>query len=154
MASLGQDERLANRRSTDVRRIFLAIIILGLAGLAWIRLAPSDPAVWNVDPMVTADQDLASGVRRRVEAAEDGFLRLNGIILATPRTELLAGGPEDGRATYITRSLWMGFPDYTTVQMDEGQLEIFGRQRFGTSDMGVNRKRVDGWLEDLNAAEG
>ncbi|MFW2543484.1 DUF1499 domain-containing protein [Primorskyibacter sp. 2E107] len=134
--------------------VFFAILILAVGGLAWIRFAPSDPAVWNVDPMVTADQDLASGVRRRIDAEEGRFVRLNGIILATPRTELLAGGPEAGRATYVTRSLWMGFPDYTTVQQSEDQLEIFARQRFGTSDMGVNRKRVDGWLQALRAAEG
>ncbi|WP_425101216.1 DUF1499 domain-containing protein [Tropicibacter sp. S64] len=147
-------EDIGESRSTHVRMIFFAILILVIGGLAWIRFAPSDPAVWNVDPMVTADQDLASGVRRRIEADEGRFARLNGIILATPRTEVLAGGPEDGRATYVTRSLWMGFPDYTTVQESDGQIEIFARQRFGTSDLGVNRARVDGWLEELRAAEG
>ena len=128
------------------------IVILGIVGgIAWIRLAPSDPAVWNVDPMVSADQDLASGVRRRVSGGPETFATLDRIILATPRTELLAGSVADGRITYITRSRWMAFPDYTTVQLDEDQLEIYARQRFGQSDMGVNRARVDGWLGQLEA---
>ncbi|MBP0481024.1 DUF1499 domain-containing protein [Sagittula salina] len=135
-----------------MRKIFYLIVLLGIGGLAFIRLGPSDPAVWHVDPKVTADQDLASGVRRRVPAQSGDFVRLNGIILATPRTELLAGNVEDGFATFVTRSLWMGFPDYTTVRESDGVLEIWGRQRFGTSDMGVNRARVDGWLDALKAA--
>ncbi|MFZ7090392.1 DUF1499 domain-containing protein [Primorskyibacter sp. 2E233] len=129
--------------------IFFAILLLVIGALAWIRFAPSDPAVWNVDPMVTADQDLTSGVRRRIPASEGTFARLNGIILATPRTEVLAGSPEEGRVTYVTRSLWMGFPDYTTVQQNDGLLEIWARLRFGQSDMGVNQARVEGWLARL-----
>ncbi|WGW02483.1 DUF1499 domain-containing protein [Tropicibacter oceani] len=133
--------------------IFLTILFVAIGLLAWIRLAPSDPAVWHVDPMVTADQDLAGGVRRRIPATEGAFEQLNGIILATPRTDVLAGTPAEGRVTYVTRSQWMGFPDYTTVQQNDGQLEIWGRLRFGTTDMGVNRARVDGWLEQLRAAQ-
>lgn len=129
--------------------ILTLLIILAVAGLAWIRLAPSDPAVWHVDPMVTADQDLAGGVRRRIDGAADQFDALHAIILATPRTELLAGGPEEGRATYITRSQWFGFPDYTTVEADGGDLTLWARLRFGQSDMGVNRARVEGWLDAL-----
>ena len=133
--------------------IFLAILILAVGVLAWIRFAPSDPANWHVDPKVTADQDLADGVRRRVPAGQDRFERLHAIILATPRTEILAGSPAEGRVTYITRSLWMGFPDYTTVQQNDGFLEIWGRQRFGQSDLGVNAARVDGWLDQLRATQ-
>ncbi|WP_417721182.1 DUF1499 domain-containing protein [Salipiger sp.] len=131
---------------------FWLIVLVVVAGLAWIRLAPSDPEVWNVDPKVTADQDLASGVRRRIPGGEDSFEALHRIVLETPRTEVLAGSPGDGRVTYITRSLWMGFPDYTTVQQGEGSLELYARQRFGTSDMGVNKTRVDDWLSRLSAA--
>lgn len=131
--------------------IFTFVLLLAVAGLAWIRLAPSDPATWHVDPMVTADQDFASGVRRRIDGAAGQFGTLHGIILATPRTELLAGGPDEGRATYVTRSRWMGFPDYTTVQAEGADLELFARLRFGQSDMGVNRERVEQWLSALRA---
>ncbi len=125
---------------------FFAILIAVLVVLGWIRFAPSEVVDWHVDPQVSADQDLTNGVRRRVQSDDGGFERLHDLILATPRTVLLAGGPEDGHATYITRSLGFGFPDYTTVQENGEVLEIWGRLRFGRSDMGVNKARVDGWL--------
>jgi hypothetical protein len=134
--------------------ILILVILLVVAGLAWIRLAPSDPAVWHVDPRVTADQDLSGGVRRRIDGGADQFDALHAIILATPRTELLAGSPDAGRATYVTRSRWMGFPDYTTVQANGADLELWARLRFGQSDLGVNKARVEGWLAELQAGQG
>lgn len=129
--------------------IFWAVVLIVVGGLAWIRLAPSDPDVWHVDPKVTSDQDLAGGVRRRILAVDGTFAVLDRIILATPRTEVLAGSVEEGKVTYVTRSKWMGFPDYTTVMKNENVLELFARLRFGQSDLGVNKARVDGWLDRL-----
>ena len=137
-----------------MRLIFWIIILVVVGGLAWIRLAPSDPATWNVDPQVAADQDLASGVRRSTSGNDALYAALHRIILETPRTEVLAGSPGEGRVTYITRSQWMGFPDYTTTQLEDGRIEIYGRQRFGQSDMGTNRTRVDAWLSQLTAERG
>ncbi|MBR9836798.1 MAG: DUF1499 domain-containing protein [Rhodobacteraceae bacterium] len=136
-----------------MRLIFWLVVLVAIGGIAWIRLAPSDPAVWHVDPKVTADQDLAAGVRRRIPGNESRFESLHRIILETPRTEVLAGSPGEGRVTYITRSQWMGFPDYTTVQLDETNLELFARLRFGTTDSGVNKARVESWLQQLQATD-
>ncbi len=122
--------------------------------MAWIRFAPSDPADWHVDPQVTADQDLAAGVRRRIPAGATKFDRLHAIILETPRTEVLAGSLGDGQVTYVTRSKWMGFPDYTTVRENDDVLELWARSRFGQSDLGVNRARVEDWLQRLGGDEG
>ena len=129
------------------------LIVIGIvAGLGWIRLAPSDAARWHVDPMVTANQDLVDGVRRRVEDTDGAvFEALHRIILETPRTEVLAGSLQGGSVTYVTRSQWMGFPDYTTVSLVDDHLEIWARLRFGKSDLGVNKARVDGWLAQLAA---
>lgn len=135
-----------------MRMFFWAVILLVVGGLAWIRLAPSDPAVWHVDPKVTADQDLADGVRRRIPAQDGTFEALDRIILATPRTEVLEGSVEAGKRTYVTRSQWMGFPDYTTVMQNEDVLELHARLRFGQSDLGVNKTRVDGWLAQLETS--
>jgi len=51
--------------------------------------------------------------------------------------------------TYVTRSRVFGFPDYTTVRQAGPQLEIYGRLRFGRSDLGVNAARIDGWLQSF-----
>ena len=128
---------------------FWLIIAVVIGGLAYIRLAPSDPSVWKTDPQVLSDQDLRDGVRRRFEGDEEMMARLERIILSSPRTDKLAGSVEEGRVTYITRSKWMGFPDYTTVQLVDGDIELYARLRFGRSDLGVNKARVDGWLATL-----
>ncbi|WP_368373299.1 DUF1499 domain-containing protein [Roseovarius sp. THAF27] len=75
--------------------------------------------------------------------------RLDAIIRDTPRTTVLAGSVDEGMITYITRSALWGFPDYTTVARQGGQIVLYGRLRFGKSDMGVNAKRLDGWLARL-----
>ena len=132
---------------------FWAVVLLILGGAAWIRFAPSDPTVWHVDPKVTADQDLADGVRRRIPSQDGTFEALDRIILATPRTEVLEGSVEAGKRTYVTRSQWMGFPDYTTVMQNEDVLELHARLRFGQSDLGGNKARVEDWLAQLASAE-
>lgn len=133
---------------------FWIIILIVVAGLAWIRLAPSDPAVWNVDPLVTADQDLAGGVRRGLTGGRDTMVMLDRVILATPRTEILAGSIDAGLITYVTRSQWFGFPDYTTVQLSDDRVELFARLRFGQMDLGTNKARVENWLDAVKAEQG
>ncbi len=127
---------------------FAALIVLGLA---YIRLAPSDVSRWHVAPRVSGDKTLQGGVKRRIEAGPGALQRLDAIARATPRTQVLAGSVDAGMITYVSRSLVFGFPDFTTVQQQDGVLKIFGRARFGRSDFGVNRTRVDGWLAVLQA---
>ena len=131
--------------------LFWALLFLVVAGPAYIRLAPSDPARWHRAPQVSGDADLAHGVKRRVEAGPDGLARLDAIIRGSPRTRVVAGSVADGMVTYVTRTRVMGFPDYTTVQQDGNMLEIYARLRFGRSDLGVNKARVEGWLDALQA---
>jgi uncharacterized protein (DUF1499 family) len=95
------------------------------------------------------DRDMDGGAIRVVAAGEDALARLDEIALETPRTSRLAGSAEDGRVTYVTRSRVFGFPDYTTAEVVDGQLRVFGRLRFGGSDMGVNRARIESWLAQL-----
>jgi len=137
------------RKKGRGRLILWLLLLVIVALLGWIRLAPDAVARWHVDPKVTANQDLADGVRRRLRAEPGRMDALDAIIRATPRTRLLAGSAKDGFVTYVTRSKWFGFPDYTTVRQDDGQIGIWGRLRYGASDMGVNKARVDGWLEQL-----
>lgn len=128
-------------------RWIVLILVLGIAaGLAYIRLAPSDPARWHVLPDGVSDQDLPGGAMRR---SEGDLAALDAIIRATSRTEVLAGSVPEGMVSYVTRSRVFGFPDYTTVRQAGPRLEIYGRLRFGRSDLGVNAARIDGWLELL-----
>lgn len=131
--------------------ILLLIVVAAVGVAAYIRLAPSDPETWHVQPAVSRDSDQDGGVRRLFEGDAETLERLHNIIMDTDRTEILAGSPAQGMITYVTRSKVMGFPDYTTVWFDRGQIKIHGRLRFGRSDFGVNRDRVDSWLSILKA---
>ena len=62
---------------------------------------------------------------------------------------VFAGSVAEGRVTYVTRTKWIGFPDYTTAEQHDDVLRVWGRLRFGRSDFGVNKARVDRWLADL-----
>lgn len=126
--------------------VLLALVVVGMG---FIRLAPSDPGHWHVPPEVTQNRDLPGGVMRIVPDAEGALAQIDAIARATPRTTVLAGSVDEGMITYITRTKIMGFPDYTTIWQDGDSLKIHARLRFGQSDLGVNRARVDGWLSEL-----
>ena len=123
------------------------LLLIGMT--AWVRLAPSDPDRWHRMPEDVQAGDRGNGAVRLVENAGDRLAQLDAVIRGTPRTERLAGSLESHMLTYVTRSAGIGFPDYTTVRLRDGTLEIFGRARFGLSDMGVNAARIDGWLDAL-----
>ncbi|SLN43788.1 hypothetical protein ROG8370_01861 [Roseovarius gaetbuli] len=131
-------------------KLIFGLIVLGvIAGAGYVRLAPSDVARWHQMPEMVTDQDLANGAMRVIAADAITFERLDAIIRATPRTHVIAGAPSEGMITYVTRSAVVGFPDYTTLRRAGDQLEIYGRLRFGKSDLGVNAARIDGWLMRL-----
>jgi len=150
-----------------MRLILVLVILLILAGMAYIRLAPSDPARWHVDPLAATDPGqggvhlVPGGPESAPIFATDPAALLaafDRIALAEPRTRRLAGTPEDGHVTYIARSRWVGFPDYVSVKAVAAEggatLAILSRLRFGASDLGVNRARVERWLDALQAAQG
>lgn len=129
---------------------WMFLILAATIGLlAYIRLAPSDPARWHVSVSDTQDAN-GEGWARRVIKAQDGMLsKLNQMMLKLPRTKLLAGSVDEGRLTYVTRSKLIGFPDYTTIEEVEGDIRLYARLRFGRSDFGVNGKRLDGVLAQI-----
>ena len=141
--------------------LFIAFAIIAALGLmAYVRLAPSDPAVWDVPPAIYGwdhgtpfDTVIAQtgGASLRLSSATGDpaqhLARLDAIAMATPRTTRLA--QSDTRITWITRSALWGFPDYTTAEVRPDGLYIYARLRFGSSDMGVNAARLNDWLSRL-----
>lgn len=134
----------------------LTLLALGVAvaagGLmAWVRLAPSDPARWHGVLSYTKDEDRADAAVRIVPTEDPaGILaELDAIALSAPRTTRLAGSVPEGSVTYISRSAFWGFPDYTTITAAEDRVILLGRLRFGQSDFGVNKKRITDWISQL-----
>ncbi len=139
------------------------VILFGV----YVRLAPSDPGVWHVDPRSLSDvpqqgrylvRDASLGAADAAPPVFDGtpeevLAAFDEIARGSPRTELLAGSVAEAHATYIARSRVVGFPDYITVlayPVPEGTaLAIYGRLRFGQSDLGVNQQRITGWLGQM-----
>ncbi len=142
------------------RMALWALVAVGVAVAAlaaWVRLAPSDPARWHIDPA----RGVSGANAQRAEAAVPlppaaALGALDAVAMAWPRTQRLAGSPAEGRITYITRTRLMGFPDYTTVAAlpagEGSRLVLFARARFGQSDLGVNAARVAAWLAALPGA--
>jgi uncharacterized protein (DUF1499 family) len=153
-----------------MRRILLPVALVAAAvaigGAGYVRLAPIDPAEWHADPETAA----STGRPNEWRAARGGDtppLRLDApphavaaafdaVALDTPGVTRLAGDPEDGHATYVARSRVVGFPDLVSMRaVSEGsgtRLSVWSRSRWGYSDMGVNRDRVEAWLDRVPAA--
>lgn len=148
--------------------IVLILAVLGVLGLAaYVRLAPVDVLRWHTALPTDADQPTGTNCADSVVAQTGGataacmtvgtaqrvLQQLNSIALATPRTRLIAGSPDEGRMTWETRSKLWGFPDYTTAQAetrgDSSRLDVAARLRFGGSDFGVNADRLRSWLAGL-----
>lgn len=134
--------------------IVVAIVLLVAAAMGYVRLAPVDPGAWYQLPAVDGVGDVQTGrsftAVRTVQTTPEGVLRaFETAALATPRTRLIGGSVAKERLVLETRSALWGFPDYTTVGFQDGLLVVHGRAKFGASDLGVNRARIEGWLAQL-----
>jgi uncharacterized protein (DUF1499 family) len=82
------------------------------------------------------------------------FLRL---VERQPRIVILADRPQQRRIALIERSAVFRFPDiviaeFVALGAKQSSIALYSRARYGRSDFGVNRRRVVGWLADLDAA--
>jgi uncharacterized protein (DUF1499 family) len=148
----------------------LAALVLGFLGLAgYVRLAGDDTGLWHADPVTAPPTGNPNSWRvgpedegQPVDApapvfaigAADLAAAIDAVALAEPRTVRLAGQPEDLWVTYVQRSRFMAFPDYVSVRViplgpERSTIAIYSRARYGQSDLGVNRARVEKWLAAL-----
>lgn len=124
--------------------VLILIVVIGLQLL--IRLTPSQAENWVITP---SDQPpgtypTQSGFRviRDIDGAQEDFeVLFDQAMLEEPRTRKL--GQVQGQHVYVSRTAFWGFPDYTTLAMQDGRAEIHARLRFGKSDMGINRARLE-----------
>ncbi len=128
--------------------LIVALAFIGFA--AWVRFAPSDPAVWHVDP-VTAPMPSspnAARVERLVAMPVDQVATYIETRARTEGATLLAGDVLFG--TWIARTALMRYPDYVSIRLTaEGEgtrIVALSRARFGYSDRGVNAARLGRWL--------
>jgi uncharacterized protein (DUF1499 family) len=153
--------------------LFLGLVAAAcLIALAWVRFAPDDPSDWHLDPLEAPTSGrgnawwvVTEGLGRETpdahapayaSSAVDLARAVDAFMLTQPSTSRLAGSPELLRMTYVQRSRYMRFPDYVTVRtVDLGDgtsgIAVWSRARYGYSDLGVNRLRVEKLLAGLQA---
>ena len=156
--------------------IYLIIALIVALGALYVRVATvaHDPNEWHVDPftierpntpnnyyvapqsMVDADVDLEAPVYSA--SAEVMATAFEQYVLTQPNVSLVAGGAAESAFTFVQRTPVLRMPDYISVKFinfeDGGStIAIFSRSRFGYGDMGVNKARVDLWLQSLASFE-
>lgn len=154
-----------------LRVLGAALLFAAVAAAAYVRLSPDDPALWHVDPEAAVATGRPNAYSVGSEGVADAIAPVyavparelasafDAVALSQPRTERIAGGPEELWATYVQRSRVMRFPDYVSVRfIDLGEarstLSLFSRARYGRSDFGVNRARAEAWLAALGLPRG
>ncbi|HTZ78364.1 MAG TPA: DUF1499 domain-containing protein [Stellaceae bacterium] len=111
-------------------------------------LCPREPAICSAPP------DGASPVfALGAMALRDRLLQM---VAEEPRVRLISEDAAHRHLVFIARSVLLRFPDIVTVEilpMGPGQstLAILSRSRYGRSDFGVNRRRVEAWIAKLKA---
>ncbi len=79
------------------------------------------------------------------------------VIARQPRMALIAEAGD--QVDYVQRTALIRFPDIITVRFialapAQSTLAIYSRSVYGTSDFGVNRKRIETWLAALPGDSG
>lgn len=154
--------------------LVLAVVLLAAGLLLFVRFTGHDPAVWHVDPLTAPTPTTPNSYRvvpPGTPAPESGrqsplfaatpselMAAFEAHALAQPDTIRLAGNSSEGYVTFVQRTPLVKYPDYISVRavdLGDGQsaLAILSRSRFGQSDMGVNKARIDAWLEALRPLE-
>jgi uncharacterized protein (DUF1499 family) len=77
------------------------------------------------------------------------------LMAAQPRVVQIGISPDVSQYDFMQRSQWIRFPDIITVKFidlatKQSTLAIYSRSHYGYSDLGVNRKRIESWLKDLD----
>ncbi len=156
--------------------IYLVVAVLLLIGAFYVRaVTASDvPEDWHIDPLTVerpaspntyyvAPQGIVESLvdlEAPVYAAPAAIMAqaFNEYVLTQPNTKRLAGSVEELWLTYVQRTPTLKMPDYITVKfmdLEEGKstIVVYSRSRFGYGDMGVNKARVDLWLQSLSSFE-
>jgi uncharacterized protein (DUF1499 family) len=152
--------------------LLLVVAVVGL--LAYVRFAPLDAATWHVDPVTAPTPATPNSWRIAAPGQDPGaagqmsavyraspaelMAAFQKVALSQPHTELLSGSAEEGFVTFVQRTPLVRYPDYISVRaVDLGDgtsaLSVLSRSRFGKSDMGVNKARMEAWLAALAPLE-
>jgi uncharacterized protein (DUF1499 family) len=119
------------------------------------RSTPNDALVCGegVCPMAAADR-----VAPVFEVAPSELLaRLDQLLRAVAGSEALYVGPEANRLRFVFKTKWMRFPDVVDAEVfavapNRSTLALYSRSVVGRNDQGVNKARLNMFMDQLVAA--
>ena len=151
------------RRRGWFRRVLLLVLVALMGFGVYVRVLPTSAMLWH-EPSYPSGLGHIPGPNSHIWRSvqkDDGrveMAKIDAVIQRTARTQAIAGSIDEGMITYITRSRWWQFPDFTTLERDVALIEggprvisIYSRAQFGTSDLGVNQRRLREWLRQLGS---
>lgn len=121
----------------------LVVLAVVLAAMAYVRFTPVGADAGRGKP---AEKSIGSypaegGHYEVVSATNFDLERLETAILSHPRSVKLADG------IFATRTAIWAFPDIVHVWATDGTLHVSSHLVYGRKDFGMNRIRVESWLE-------
>jgi len=142
--------------------IICLLVGLLIVAILTVRLWPLDVSTIETDafsataletPNYFINSDEEGGFNLDADELAQG---IQTIIMATPRMKQVSITADGRNQTYVARSAVFGFPDFISVSIKgnsdgSSSVKLFSRSRFGYSDLGVNKRRVLGWLADIRA---
>lgn len=152
--------------------VIFGVFAYGLLA-AQLFLIGENPLDYHVDPLTVKSFDpdnqylvaplefAAVGPSRQspefAVSPRELMIAFDAVALATPRTKLAAGAPSELWATYVQRTKYIRFPDYISVvavglPSGGSTVAVYSQSVYGANDLGVNKERVDGWLDQLGEA--
>ena len=139
-----------------LRMTFVLLAALVAAFVVYVRVAPSDPVRWHVDPVTAPDTGRPNSARvdRVVPGTPEAVAQAIAQRAEAEGAVRIAGDAQFG--TWVARTRLMRFPDYVSIRLSpagegEGEgtrVQAFSRSRFGYGDQGVNRARLRRWLPE------
>jgi len=147
------------------------ILLLGFFGFIfltaiWVRIAPSNPANWHVDPELIEKKLLQKRYLMRDGQHVDSLIfdldaldlaeKVDRVARSQPKVTVLEGSAKSGNVTYVQRTKLMAYPDYISIKISpeiagKSRLTIYSRSRFGYFDYGVNKARVKAWTAAIGS---
>ena len=100
--------------------------------------------------MLSVPDRVSPAYSMSAEALRDTWLSIVG---QSPRMETLYH--KELEFTHVQRSATFKFPDIISVRFvpvgDRSTLAVYSRSVYGYFDFGVNRRRIDGWLSEIQS---
>ncbi len=146
------------KRGSMVLAGLFFIVVIGL--LTYVRFAPHNIEHWHQDPETVKSTGRPNDYRLAGDASVNINLKqakISQMIMdyagQQERIELLANTDDGQLLTFIQRSKLIAYPDYLTIKIepngDRSKLSFFSRSRFGYRDFGVNKLRINSWVDGI-----